>query len=1020
MGRLVVFSALGQPLRAEIEVTATRQELTDMKARLAPPEAFRQVGLDYATSLLSLRFSLDRRPNGQAVIKLSSERPINDPFLDMLLELNWATGRLVREFTFLLDPPEYTAKAPVSTASPVIVDTPEVVSTPLAAPNIPPTAVSPLVESGTSIGGDVRARAIAQIQGQQAGAEPPVAQSPAGTAPRVGEGREVKRGDTLHRIATETRLEGVSLDQMLVGLLRANPGAFDGGNMNRLRSGAILSIPEKSALESVSATEARKVVVAQSADWNTYRGKLAGVAAASPVPAKGSAAGQESGGKITAKVDDKIAPTSPRDRVTLSTAAPVSGRGGTAAARVSDEDLVAREKALKEANTRVAALEKNVSDLQKLLELKNQSLADLQKQVSAKPAAAAPTPVASFPEPLPAPKSVEPAPAPLPVPESVEPATAPMPAPKSVELAPVKAEPLPPPVQPAAKPESKPAAPRPRPVTPPPPPPEPGFFEELFDNPMLLAGGGGAVLALIAGYLFMRRRRAMADVEPDVNSTLTAESTTTSVMDSSVFHQTGGQSVDTSQALAQTDFSQVGPGNIDTDEVDPVAEADVYMAYGRDTQAEEILLEARQKDPKRLAITVKLLEVYSGRKDLKQFETLAASLYSETGGVGTDWDKAAAMGRALDHNNPLFRGGAAAANAAKAAPAASAGLSAPVAAPPPAPPVAAPATKVPPASPPEATALDFAPPPPPASPQPAPAVKPTAVRPPEAPKPTVAAASPNDATSLDFDIGTKIVAPLPEASGQQENRQEPKANPEHTDLDFDLGGATLVPQDYDKTDGEPEAPLDKQELGDDAVEFDVSLTESTFLGRMPTEPPSVDISSISLDLHSPDLEIVGLETQPSAQAPQKQAVAKQTSSNDRIATATDPVMQQMENVVSPPLSFPELSGQDDAAANSSPELMETQVDIEMPATLTDSEFNLDFANQTAETVISPLRSSEQEPGSELDVDANEEVATKLDLAKAYEEMGDIEGARELLQEVLKDGNASQRETAQSLLDKVGG
>ncbi len=72
------------------------------------------------------------------------------------------------------------------------------------------------------------------------------------------------------------------------------------------------------------------------------------------------------------------------------------------------------------------------------------------------------------------------------------------------------------------------------------------------------------------------------------------------------------------------------PGTIDTDEVDPVAEADVYMAYGRDTQAEEILLEALQKDPQRTAIHAKLLEIYANRRSLKQFETLASELYAQT------------------------------------------------------------------------------------------------------------------------------------------------------------------------------------------------------------------------------------------------------------------------------------------------------------------------------------------------------------------------------------------------------
>ena len=111
LGKITVFSALGQPLRAEIELNASREELSSMKATLAPPEAFKQAGLDYASTLLGIRFTLDKRPGGQQVIKLSTSSPVNDPFIDMLLELNWATGRLQREYTFLLDPPEVAAKA---------------------------------------------------------------------------------------------------------------------------------------------------------------------------------------------------------------------------------------------------------------------------------------------------------------------------------------------------------------------------------------------------------------------------------------------------------------------------------------------------------------------------------------------------------------------------------------------------------------------------------------------------------------------------------------------------------------------------------------------------------------------------------------------------------------------------------------------------------------------------------------------------------------------------------------------
>jgi pilus assembly protein FimV len=111
LGKITVFSALGQPLRAEMELIATREELSGMKAQLASPSAFKQAGVEYTPTLSGITLVIDKRANGQAVIRLSSSRPINDPFVDLLLELNWPTGRLLREYTFLLDPPEFAARS---------------------------------------------------------------------------------------------------------------------------------------------------------------------------------------------------------------------------------------------------------------------------------------------------------------------------------------------------------------------------------------------------------------------------------------------------------------------------------------------------------------------------------------------------------------------------------------------------------------------------------------------------------------------------------------------------------------------------------------------------------------------------------------------------------------------------------------------------------------------------------------------------------------------------------------------
>ena len=210
-------------------------------------------------------------------------------------------------------------------------------------------------------------------------------------------------------------------------------------------------------------------------------------------------------------------------------------------------------------------------------------------------------------------------------------------------VAETKPEPKPEPPKPAAKSAPKPAAPA----------EQPSFFSELLDNPATLIGGGG-LLALLVGWGVVRARNRSGASESSLPAPSIAPSTHSG---NSVFGTAGGQSVDTSSQI-QTDFSQSAMTAIDADEgVDPVAEADVYMAYGRDAQAEEILLDALKNEPTRHAIHVKLLEIYAQRKNAKQFENLATQLYGLTSGNGADWEKAAAMGAAFDPGNPLYGAG---------------------------------------------------------------------------------------------------------------------------------------------------------------------------------------------------------------------------------------------------------------------------------------------------------------------------------------------------------------------------
>ncbi len=1024
LGKITILSGLGQPLRAELDITAGADELSGMTARLAPPDVFRQAGVDYASVLQDLRFAVEKRPGGQAVVKVSSAKPVNEPFLDFLVELNWPAGRLVREYTFLLDPQDVAVK-----------QTPRTV---------------------------VDARVVDTVQG--GGAQPaPATVAPRSTSPAPGattpreeakeaassQTRVVKAGETLRKIASETQHPGVSLEQMLVGLFRQNPEAFSGNNMNRLKSGAILGLPDKETVAAIPEGEAKRVFNTQAADWNAYRRKLAATAAASP--AAEGAGGQASSGQITARVEEKAAPAEQsKDQVKVARADAASAAGKAADA---EADRIARDKALKEGQERLALLEKNVAELQKLVELKNQQLAELQQQAARREAAVPAEPVKAPEAAKPAePKPVDPAPAAEPSKVVEAPETQPAePVPEAAK-APEPVAPVTPP-KPVEAPKAK------APPQPPAPEPEPDLLDTVFGDPLPLAGGAG-ILALLAGYFFYRRRRADGSMLET-----TAAPAASSLGPNSVFRMTGGQSVDTANTPPQTgDFSQTGPGTIDTDEVDPVAEADVYMAYGRDTQAEEILLEAMQKDPQRLAIHAKLLEIYANRRSVKQFETLASELYAQSGGAGPEWERVAALGAGLDPQNPLYSGAATKAaafdaNATMAVSAADIGRTTVV--------VAAgvlaqaaqaeampgPAEDAPTAEERDTLVLGQ-----PLIDEPA---KPASEA---APEPDVAA---TELGSLDFDLGLPPeAAPAPgvaaakEAPAPLERSADarPAGSDEEMALDFDISGeipleaaATVVgdlrladnaadkavfvideavaarPETSDggghdfSADGTLVMPLPSE----DDIQLHMDAAASTFVGDEAKEEGKAKAVEPEA---KPVADDFALDLDPAATA---NAVAPDSDSG--VATQINTLAGDMgDATVIAPLSFDTEPVRDDQKMVET--LLSPAADadgVEFDVSLTDSVFlgepmtppefdigsiNLDLAAPPA-PVPTPAESTAAAPAAH---DAQwEEVNTKLDLAKAYEEMGDLEGTRELLQEVLAEGSSDLVDQAKAILARIG-
>ena len=620
LGRLNVQSALGESLKAEIEVTSmTPEEASSLKLRIAPPEAYRAAGVEYNPVLPATQVQLVSRPGGRSVLRVTSDRAVLEPFVDVIVEATWSSGRLVREYTMLFDPPgarPAQAEATPPAASPVIS----------TAPPPPPVAAAPSTAP--------RAPRAAPV-------EPPARVStPATTAPAApasGDEYRVRTGDSLSRIAARTQRQGVSLDQMLVSLFRANPQAFVADNMNRMKAGSVLTVPSSEDAAKVTPQAARELIVAQSADFGAYRQRLAsGVATAAPTDAPA----RQAKGQVRTQVEDRsrAGATTP-DRLKLS-------QGGVVAS--APEAKVSRDSERKDSSTRLAELARNVDDLKRL----QGAAAPASAAAPAKPAAAvvAPTPAAA-PAPAPAPAAAPPVAAPAMAPTVV--ATAPAPVAPVASAAAAVQLPVSAPAA-ASAPVAKVAAPKPAAAS---TGESPGLLDSLSDNSLLLPAAG--VLVALLGGLGLYRLRGRLRKPAGETSFLESR-----LQPDSFFGASGGQRIDTRETAAGTtgNSSSMSYSLSQLDaigDVDPVAEADVYLAYGRDLQAEEILKEAMRAHPERMAVRSKLLEVYAKRRDAKGFELLASQMFNLTRGEGEDWAKAQEMGRGIDPDNELYQPGGA-------------------------------------------------------------------------------------------------------------------------------------------------------------------------------------------------------------------------------------------------------------------------------------------------------------------------------------------------------------------------
>ncbi|MFM2342759.1 MAG: hypothetical protein RLZZ592_2412 [Pseudomonadota bacterium] len=642
LGRLNVQSALGEALRADIDVTSlTPDEAANLRVRVAPPDAYRIAGVDYNPVLPSTAVTLQRRADGTPYLRVTSERAVQEPFVDVILELSWSSGRLLREYTLLFDPPA-TAKSPASPSTPAAVAAAPV---PVAPPVRSSRTESPspaVAEAAPAPRGESRrAEATspsAEAASKSASRRPAPPAAPAETADKsAGSQYTVRPGDTLSGIAARLQVSGVSLDQMLVGLYQGNSQAFAGNNMNRLKAGAVLTVPPQDKLTGVSERQARHLIQVQSANFNAYRQRLA---SAVPEQTRDAEPARRASGEVRAGVEVKSGSATPAPDV-LKVDKGVTAKSPSTAA---DEKKI-NELARKEASNRASELEqtrRQIEDLAKQTNAVRSSSASSAPPGASDSQATGVSPVPASATTAAAAKKASEAIAAVTTPPQVasDPLLAPLPA-----SAPASAA--------AVAPSAPVAASRPPLPMESGPVEEPSLLDSLAENPLLLPGAG-LIVAILAGLGYYRLRGRNKN-EAGITSFLESR-----MQPDSFFGASGGQRVDTRDAGATGSPSSMSYSLSQIHEVgdvDPVAEADVYLAYGRDLQAEEILKEAMRTNPERLAIRTKLLEVYAKRRDTKGYEMLAGELFGLTAGQGEDWQRAQELGRSIDPENPLYEPG---------------------------------------------------------------------------------------------------------------------------------------------------------------------------------------------------------------------------------------------------------------------------------------------------------------------------------------------------------------------------
>jgi pilus assembly protein FimV len=927
LGSMISSSKLGEPLNAEIELLAvTPGELSSIQAALASEQVYQDQMLEKPASYPFIKIEVGNNSKGQPILKLSSTQPITEAFLDMLIQVDWPTGRLVKEYTLLLDPPGFNSNYVSESAGlPVTSQTAPTTTENTSAAAMSNEPSQPVVTAPKKPAKSVAEKPAPKAT-QDESSETPV------------NALTTERGDTLYAIARQMKPDNVSTEQMLAALYQSNQQAFDGKNMNRLKVGKIIRMPDQATLDSISRPQARSLVAEHTSNWQAYKNSLAKVVKES-APSNAGGNTQQSAGKI-GSASEKPVPKAKDAKDVLKLSAgdeksTTQADKAAAKATAAQEDAIAKENAIKEEQSRAAALEKQVADMKKLMEMKNSAMAQAEK--NAAQAAEPKDEAKTVPEPAAHEKTAEQVPVPSKQDKTVteQPPAPPVAAPTSDEA-----------VQP------------------------PSFMHVMLErlkkiNPVLPWALIALPLLLCICALIRGRRKKQIDTFEDVIVTSPA----TEMQNNTVFGDT--QAAASGDTSFLTDFSQSGVGGmIDSHDVDPIAEAEVYMAYGRDAQAEEILKDAIQKDPERQELKLKLLEIHQATANKGAFESLASEIYAKVGPADATWSKVTAMGQKLDPENSLYQSTPADTASAPAAQAAELPVT-------------------------EAQAEDegyhfnF------------------------------------ETPALEFDGASEAFAAASAAPVDANDTAAPESIKLNTVADAE-GDLQPSSGDADILQEEPQiAPPQQQPESESTLVFssdnaDTLVSDSADVARFEVEPSNTAVESDEvslgggLELTPKSLDLPSLNLDEGIDATDAGATKlSQPATGEPLLSSEDAVFESL-----PELSL-ELGGPNDGTSPDDEALDIEEISLDSPV---DALNEIEAPSAPAEEVEFPEISLDVADTTvthtEALADEPEEVNTKLDLIQAYIDMEDTIGAKELIEEVLAEGGERQRQQANELLAKI--